>query len=279
MNTLDDPPNCRADVIYEDYVFFECENLYVDGSISTGDYRRQMLFKWTVSSEPKSWKVAAYSTDYQKSPYFIVKRKDLIVSSIYLTLQIKNAFGSTSEKTVIIQSVVISKKMLIYYDRKIAKIILPHVDNYFDFFARRCNPESEVKILWKLLSVENNITQVDIDKLMNSQKRNGQLAIPSNTFYPYSFIELKAYISDNNSAILAETELSLNILPTLPSIVLSVANGTYPYSNQIKVYAKIDYELNPEDYFDIYWNCSYLQSFCDETSNRDFTLNIDSKYL
>ena len=120
---------------------------------------------------------------------------------------------------------------------------------------------------------------VDIDKLMNSQKRNGQLVIPSNTFYPYSFIELKAFISDNNSTILAETELSLNILPTLPSVILSVANGTYPSSSSIKVNVKIDYELNLEDYFDIYWNCSNLQSYCEETSTSDFTLKINSKHL
>jgi hypothetical protein len=165
--------------------------------------------------------------------------------------------------------------LLLYYDQKIATHFLPTVDNYYDFFARRCDPALEVEIKWRLVQVNQNLSQVNQEQLLNSQKRNGQLVIPANSFFPHSQVEFEVFIKKNNT-VLAQASLKLTALETRPLVVVDIANGTLPVHRDLKISVKLEFDLQVEDYFEVFWTC--LGS-CPDFSSEKFDLLLNGKDL
>lgn len=267
-------PQTKAILEYPDIVFYECENLIVHGSKSIGSVKRRMLYKWTVFSEPYNSKISEFSTDFIGNPMLIIPKENLFTSNISITLTVKNAFGAISNQTGIIESVIYSDRMLVYYDREISFYFLPNVDNYFDFFARKCEIVDSIDIKWKLVNLAQNTSVIDINSLWNAQKRNGQLLIPSNTFVPYTEVDFESYIDNNTNTILARSFISLVALPTYPQIFVDIANGTISANTTLNLNVSIYYEYNLEEIFDLNWTCTINSKECSIAFQDNSSLTI-----
>lgn len=274
-----DEPETVANLESPEYVLYKCENLKLSGQNSQGAVKRKMLYKWTITSVPYNPKISSYSTDFQEKGKIFIAKSSLFTCKLTVILTVLNAFGSESVQKSEIDSVVFTDKLFIYYDPHIPHYFLPNIDNYFNFYAQKCDLVEGIEFNWKILSIEKNASFVDLDYLWNAQLHTGQLIIPSRTFVPYSEIVFECFVVNKNRTVLGQTQLKLISLPIYPQVVIDLANGTVSTNQDLFINVSYFFEFNLTQFFDLTWKCFEGGSDCIITSQNISQIFIDKTKL
>ncbi|OMJ95363.1 hypothetical protein SteCoe_1276 [Stentor coeruleus] len=255
---LEPIPHPQAIILAPSTVFYECQNLDIDGSLSFAGIGTVLTYQWRVTSSILGFKNIIQ--DFSTKKILQIISSNLIEGIINIELTVKNVLNIQSTTT---KSVSISKStfLIIEFDKTIDYSCPASSTCMFSIKKlNSCFPSNDYNIKWSLIN--NDIISPENYKLfLTYQNVPGAIKIPANLFPP-SILYFTVSVFSNKTLLSGSENLSINILTEGPVFILHPLSGSVSTLSSFTLDASRSYDPSLGGDVVYSWFCSYKNSEC-----------------
>ncbi|CAG9324298.1 unnamed protein product [Blepharisma stoltei] len=246
-------PTAKLSLPYQLYI--QCDDLLIDGSLSTGSYYRPFTYSWSFSSSPSISSLNEKTSYTTSTSSITVSRYSLSASKVTINLTITNWLGyssSVSKKVKLIDDI----GLLVMYDQYISTTLTTSESKSITIQAGgNCYNNDTLYYSWKIEEMVGDYVRVNENKLWGAQTLPTILYIPSSIFSigTYTF---GVEINNSKKTLPGATQIVLDFSPS--DLIVSVTNTQIAlyYTNSLSIPVSVtDPDQIPGDYSFI-WSCT-----------------------
>ncbi|OMJ65903.1 hypothetical protein SteCoe_37447 [Stentor coeruleus] len=264
---IDPLPMPIAIILAPEYVFFECQNLTIDGLLSSGGYEKDLLFKWKVDSDIQN--LPSFSIDYSNISTVFIESTKLDEGIISVELSVKNWFGK--EHTTIVQiGSVKNTFLLVEFDKTIEYACKLNTTCQFMIFKiSSCISNPIYSYNWEFLKGSESLTNDQLNEFWSKQSPSSLIKIPARTFPPSSLL-FSVNVTEKNTKLQGSNTLNITIEPENPVLILDKASGSVSTLVDTFINSSKSFDPNGENSITFDWFCSYSVSECNFYYEKTF---------
>lgn len=252
-------PVPEAIIIVPNMLFYECEDLILDGSLSHAGFKGEVLFNWDATSDIYGFQDMHIS--FSSENKIILIGSDISDGIIYVKLIVKNDFGK--ENTTFIQiNALKSISLSVEFDETVEYTCLVASTCYFFIQKiKSCLPNTLYTLKWSLAQGQNLLSSESLSIFWSKQNIPSAIILPSNTFPP-STIEFLVIVTDTTTGFNGSQILQVTIISNSPVLILNPLSGSISTTKSTIIDASESYDPNQSGELDFLWYCSYKNSEC-----------------
>ncbi|CAG9319086.1 unnamed protein product [Blepharisma stoltei] len=272
-------PSARIDA--PGAVLYNCQDLHISGSKSTGGVKSSLYYKWTIISDPSLATLSKYNTAFQQTTSeFTISRSDLSNSAITITLTVKNKFNNENSASVTVTS--INDGLSVNFDKSIDyQAVATDFKAYAIGSISSCSSYNNLSLKWKLVSTEGNFSAINEQAIWGSQTGDSLINIPQKSIPPYTNATFAVEAADSALSMQGSNTIDISIIPAPPIVEFSRTNGSADIGSSLSINANSSYDPNEDKTLNFEWSCTQGNSDCSSLipDVKASNLNIPSNTL
>ena len=271
-----DFPSPKAVIKALDTVFIKCQQLVVDGSLSTGKLLDDLQYKWEFVLNGKE--MTELMRDFPAPPVYTLDPKLLQTGTLLVTLTVKNRFefkDSTTAKIVLSQENAIK----ILFEQVTENVCKQSAACQFSIKSVvTCLQNPEYQYLWKVSNKDDYDEEI-LQTFWNWQTVPTSVKIPANLFFP-TVIKFEVLVTDTKSDTTASASLLVKILPEDPVIFTDTSGGYISTLVDLQINSGVSNALPANSVVVYRWDCFLMDRPCKFQFTSDAsTVLISKTYL
>lgn len=252
-------PMPTAIILAPESVFFECQNLTIDGLLSSGGYGEDLLFRWEVKSDIAS--LLNFSMDFSNVSTIFIESTKLGEGTISIDLTVKNWFGKEHTTSSQVNSVR-NTFLLIEFDKTVEYFCKFNTTCQFMIFKiSSCVTTPSYSYKWELLNGGEIITNKELSEFWSKQSPSSLIKIPARTFPPSS-LSFYINVTEKTTKLQGSNTLNITIEPEDPVLILDKASGSVSTLVDTFINSSKSFDPNGENSITFDWFCAYSASEC-----------------
>ncbi|OMJ95104.1 hypothetical protein SteCoe_1645 [Stentor coeruleus] len=274
--TFSEPlPKPQAIILSPNSIFYECQNMTIDGSLSNAGYGKTLYYKWKISIKGSLSKDIIQ--DYSDTSYITILGSSLSEGVASVELTVKNELNKESSVNKLINISKATYLLVQFDDNKNYTCKQTTTCQFFIKSIDSCGSSSIYSFSWSLLSDSNLITSEKLNSFWSSQIFPSALTIPSKTF-PTSTLIFQVIVTDQKTQITGNQNLTVEIIPDNPVLIIHPLSGSVSTLSNSIINASYSYNPNEDGFLSYLWYCSYQNSECSFNYEKNHKYFLLEKY-
>ena len=259
-------PLPSALILAPSVVYYECQNLTIDGTKSYGG-QLWLLYEWNIIFPQSN-----YFFGLGNQSIISLDRSLLSPGTITVSLLVQNKFGINDSDTITILSET-SNSISIEFDETLDYSCYMSQDCLYKIKSiSSCLSSTSYNITWSIL--KGSELSTDINKFWKKQTSDTVLKIPSRSFYPGT-LQFSVLAQDLVNNVYGRTNLSITVLADDQVVILTPASGSVPTYTDLYLSANQSYDPNGISELSFKWQCLYNGAVCP----YDFNDNLSTFFV
>ena len=259
------PPTPVAIIKSADPVYITCRDLYIDGSLSTGQILTGLLYKWEFESSINE--LSNYPKDFVADSFVSLAQTKLRVERLTVKLTVKNRFELVNSTSISI-SLISTESIMIEFDKTVDYTC--YFSKICQFFVKdlvTCLPSPVFVYQWSLVDDALILNTSELQYFWSLQAAPDGILIPAK-FMPYGDLKFLVTVVDNVSKKSGFAYLNITVKPDPLDIVLSKASGSITEESDLVIEPTIPSNVDPRATLEYDWVCLINNQNCLFNYNR-----------
>ncbi|OMJ75676.1 hypothetical protein SteCoe_25114 [Stentor coeruleus] len=260
-------PQPVAKILAPSTVFYDCENLNLDGGLSTTGIKSILYYNWKLTSSNKNF--TSIVSNFTTNSTYQILSSSLVEGIINVELTVKNHINSTNTTT---KSVISAKSagLIIEFDETIKYSCLVSKTCMFSIKQiKTCLQANDYDITWTLKN-DDILTSDDLKTFWDYQNTPRAIKIPAKLFIP-SILYFSVNVFSEKSSLSGSQDLNITIEAEEPVFILEPLSGSVSSLTDLTLDASKSFVTSSSGGMKFSWFCSYNNVKCPFDYNESGT--------
>ena len=249
---LEDPPGPVAIIKAINPVEINCQDLNIDGSLSSGQYLTGLLYKWEFVSSISE--LQNYSKELTSNSCVQIDKSKLIKEVLVVKLTVYNRFNLQSSESLSL-NLTDQSSLIVEFDSSIDYSC--ESSKKCQFFIQKilnCIEAPVFSYAWSLNNVDLLLNDISKTEFWSNQSAPDSILISLNLF-PYLELEFSVVVTDLLSKTSGKSSLVIMIKPDPLNLIFDRASGFISEDNDFILTSSINTVTGPTTVVSYEWSC------------------------